>query len=239
MLFCSISSNANDAPIKHHYQFASIEYLFEQEVGRLVLPQIYLTLGITVDISPLPGNRAQYVVNSGEFDGEIMRIWSYGEENPDTVRVPTPYYYLETMAFVRSDSLIKVNSVSDLASLRIGRVRGVKHTNNITEGLTDIYDVHSTQLMFELLEQDRIDVALTNTLDGNVIIQSYPFTNIKAMEKPLATLPLYHYLHKKNLPLVSLLDEKIHELSASGELKSMITQAENYVIKQYMNTNKH
>ena len=231
VLFC-FSCQAKDTKLTYHYQFASIVYLFEQEVGRLVLPQIYAKLAIDIDITPLPGNRAQHVVNTGTLDGEIMRIWSYGEENPTSIRVPTPYYYLETMAFVRADSDLSIESASDLPSLRIGRVRGVKHTNNITADLTDIYDVHSTKLMFELLEQGKIDVALTNTLDGKVMIQRHQFKNIRAMDKPLATLALYHYLHEKHHAISLLVDKKIKLLSNSGELKSMLLHAENYVTNQ-------
>jgi len=233
LLFCC-TSIANENNIKQHYQFASIEYLFEQEVGRVVLPQIYLQLGIDIDITPLPGNRAQYVVNSGSFDGEIMRIWSYGDENSTSLRVPTPYYYLETMAFVRTDSGIKITQAEDLKQFRVGRVRGVKHTNNITVGLSDIYDLNSTQLMFELLMQKKIDVALTNTLDGQVIIKRNKFDHIEPMKKPLAKLALYHYIHKKNKVLIPLVDQQIRDLSETDELKSLINQAENYVITQHM-----
>ena len=44
-----------------HYNFASIELLIEQEVGRIVLEKVYKNIGLNIHISPLPGNRAQYV----------------------------------------------------------------------------------------------------------------------------------------------------------------------------------
>lgn len=69
-------------------------------MGRIVLTQVYKNIGINITISPLLGKRVQCSANSGIKDGEIMRIWTYGEENLNTIRVPTPYYYLETMPFV-------------------------------------------------------------------------------------------------------------------------------------------
>lgn len=36
----------------------------------------------------------------GGTDGEIMGIWSYGIDNPDMIRVPTAYYYLQTGASI-------------------------------------------------------------------------------------------------------------------------------------------
>ncbi|WP_238937617.1 hypothetical protein [Pseudoalteromonas sp. S16_S37] len=36
------------------YHFASINYLIEQEVGRIVISEIYQQLGIDIIITPLP-----------------------------------------------------------------------------------------------------------------------------------------------------------------------------------------
>jgi methionine synthase II (cobalamin-independent) len=54
------------------------------------------------------------------------------------------------------------------------------------------------------------------------------------MKKPLAKLALYHYIHKKNKVLIPLVDQQIRDLSETDELKSLINQAENYVITQHM-----
>ncbi len=96
------------------YHFVSINKLIEQEIGQLVLSQVYKSLNINITITPLPGKRAQHEATAGISDGEIMRIFSYDLENPTTIRVPTPYYYLETMAFIKKDSGIKINNKEDL-----------------------------------------------------------------------------------------------------------------------------
>ncbi len=88
-------------------------------MGRIVLTQVYKNIGINITISPLPGKRAQYVANAGIKDGEIMRIWTYGDENPNTIRVPSPYYYLETMPFVSKKSDISILKKEDLAKYRL------------------------------------------------------------------------------------------------------------------------
>lgn len=212
------------------YHFASIEKLIEQEVGRIVLPQIYKKLGIDIKISPLPGKRAQYVASSGELDGEIMRIWTYGEENPDQIRVPTPYYYLETMAFYLPEQNIEINDVSDLHKYTIAKVSGVKHTNNITKGLTRVFDVRSTSSLLDFVLFGRVQVALTNTIDGDVRRQQLKYRHIKRLEKPLATLPLYHYVHKDHADLVPKIDAIIKEMRASGELLTLLKKAEALMI---------
>jgi len=213
------------------YHFVSINNLIEQEVGRIVLPQVYKSLGIDITIIPMPAKRAQYEATSGNSDGEIMRIFTYGLENPTTHRVPTPYYYLQTMAFIKKGSGVKISNKNDLSRYVIAKVRGVKHTNNITKGLTNIYDLNTTKQLMRFVEKGRADVALTNTVDGLMALKELGIDTIVPSEKPLATLDLFHYIHEDHKDLIPRIDAKIKEIKSSGELKIMIKEAENAVIE--------
>lgn len=91
--------------------------MIEQDIGRVVLPKLYKELGIEIDIEPMAGDRAQAEATSANKDGEIMRIWTYGENNPKTKRVPTPYYYLETLDlyhYVHEDDVDVVSKIEDV-----------------------------------------------------------------------------------------------------------------------------
>lgn len=226
----SLGVCAQEITLANKYEFASIEYLIEQEIGSIVLPQIYQNIGIDITVTPLPGKRAQFEANLGKKDGEIMRIWTYGDENSQSIRVPTPYYYLETMAFILKDSQIDIRQKEDLKKYRLGKVRGVKHTNNITKGLTDVYEMNSTENMFRMLNMGKVDVVLTNTLDGNLVLKRLGYENIVSIGRPLAVFPLYHYIFEKHKALVPLIDEEILRLKNSGELERMIALAEQKVI---------
>jgi len=229
--FFGHTQEGDNNTINKHYQFSSIEYLVEQEVGRIVIPKIYNNLGISVDITPLPGKHAQHVATTGIKDGEIMRIFTYGEENPSTIRVPTPYYYLETMPFVLEGSNVSIVQAADLKNYRLVKVRGVKHTNNITEGLVNVHEANSTENMLRLLTSGQVDVALTNTIDGILVSKRLGLRNISPLKYPLATLPLYHYIHKKHQALVPLVDNEIRRLKANGELDALIAEAEKIVME--------
>jgi len=214
------------------YHFVSINKLIEQEIGRIVLPQIYKKLGIKITITPLPGKRAEYEATSGKSDGEIMRIFSYGIENTTTIRVPTPYYYLETMAFIKQGSGINISTRKDLSHFSIAKVRGVKHTDNITKGFAKIYDLNSTKQLMLFVDKGRTDVALTNTIDGLMALKELGLKNIIPIKKPLATLNLYHYIHESHKDLVPRIDAKIKEMKASGELAKIIKEAEKTVLEK-------
>ena len=214
------------------YSFASIARLIEQRVGEIVLPKIYEKLGLKISVDPLPGKRAQLMATTGKLDGEIMRIWSYGEENPTTIRVPTPYYQLETTAFVRKDSGIHVRTRKDLKRYKIAKVRGVKHTNNISKGLSNVTDVGDTIAVMKLIRKGRMDIGLTNTTDGLQVLRNLKFSDVVHITPPLATLELYHYIHQDHSDLVPKVDRIIRTMRASGELGRLIKSAENQLISK-------
>ena len=213
------------------YHFVSISGLYEQQVGAIILPKIYKKLGIDISITPMPGKRAVLETINGRMDGEIMRIESYGIEYEEVLRIPTPYYYLETMAFFKRGSGIVITSAEDLAKYSVLRVRGVKHTNNITAGLVKVYDYDDTKSMLNALNKYRDNVALTHTEDGLFAIEKYKIEHIDHLKKPLSTLPLYHYVHKKNAHLVDKVDRIIREMQDSGELGKLIESAEKKVFQ--------
>lgn len=229
LLLCCIVSNVRGA---EKYHFASIEGLVEQEIGRIILAEVYKKLGIDIVIIAMPGKRAEREATAGMVDGEIMRIWSYGEENPSTIRVPTPYYYLETTAFVKKNDIV-VAVKADLAKYSLVKVRGVKHTNNITEGLGFVQDVENTCQMMRFLLAGRADIALTNTIDGTLSLNRCGITGIVPAGKPLAVWKLYHYLHVDHKDLVPRVDTVIKKMIASGEMAALIKKAEFSIINRH------
>ncbi len=240
MMFCKVSNvmqiivalicvSFSVCGYSQQLDFASIDKLSEQQVAGIVLPQIYQRIGQTISITPLPANRAQQAANSGEKDGEILRIYSYGDETPNVIRVPTPYYFLTTAVFARHDKNFVIKSLTDIAKYRVGIVRGVKHTNNATKGLAHVYPSQSSEQLFKQLAQGYIDIALTNYQDGLYQIEKMPENTFKVLNQALAYEPLYHYLNKKHASLVTVIDKMIMQLKASGDLEKMLKQAEQQV----------
>lgn len=210
--------------------FSSIEQLVEQDIGRIIIPVFYQRLGMEVIIFSLPANRAQQEAMLGVTDGEIMRIWGYGLDNPDMIRVPTAYFSLQTGAFIVKDSNVIIHDKHDLARYRLARVRGVKHTNSITAGLPFVNDMSNTEQMMKYLSAGMVDVALTNIIDGQKVILNSAYKNVILVSPPLATFKLYHYLNKKHKALVPKIDFVIREMQTSGELAQLIAKAKAQVL---------
>ena len=134
------------------------------------------------------------------------------------------------MAFIRKGSGVKISNKNDLSRYVIAKVRGVKHTNNITKGLTNTYDLNTTKQLMRFVATGRADVALTNTVDGLMALKNLGIDNVIPIDTPLVILDLFHYIHEDHKDLIPRIDEKIKEMKASGELAKMIKDAEAAVI---------
>ncbi|WP_206483906.1 transporter substrate-binding domain-containing protein [Thalassotalea sp. G2M2-11] len=229
VFFVSQSKAGHVQPLK--LNFASIAKLGEQEVASIVLPQIYQQIQQPISITPLPANRAQHEANRGIKDGEILRIYSYGEETPNVIRVPTPYYYFTTAAFSRKNTSITINRPADLAHYRIGVVRGVKHTENATKKLSNVSLSNSTRELFHQLSIGNIDIALTSFQDGQFLIKQLGNDKFKVVHPALVYESLFHYLNKKHEKLVTPINQVIKRLKATGELEKMLIQAQQQVYR--------
>jgi ABC-type amino acid transport substrate-binding protein len=160
-----------------------------------------------------------------------MRIWSYGIEHSDVIRVPTSYYFLETTAFYQEGADIEISSKKDLEKYSVLKIRGVKHTNTATVGLTNVYDFDDTETMLKALNKRRRNVALTHRGDGLFAIRKYRIQGIEFSKSSLFTFPLYHYVHKKNAHLVDKVNRMILEMKETGELDKLVRSAERQVLE--------
>ena len=185
-LFLSFFLLAPNFVFGEDYSFVAIQSLAEQEIGQILLPKIYKSIEKEIDIQPLPAARAEQELLQGNADGEIMRIYSYGLGNTAVVRVPTPYYTLYTTAFIRRGSGIKLKSKESLHNYTVARVRGVKHTQDITKGIKEVYDLETTHQMMNFLVKGRADIVLSSLIDGGKAIRELGLKNIVPSVQPLS-----------------------------------------------------
>lgn len=212
--------------------FAVIEGLIDQKIGAELVSRFYQKIGVEISVTPMPGKRAEMEAAAGRKDGEVMRVWEYGLVNPTLIRVPTPFYSVKTMAFVHRQRKVAVASLEDLAGYRLAKVRGVRHTSLVTQGMERVLNVSNGLQLMKALHVGRVDVALTDRLDGFLSSSELGTGTLVAIEQPLASFALYHYVHESQADLVPKIDRVIRSMKASGELQRLIKQVERQVITQ-------
>ncbi|CAM3904581.1 substrate-binding periplasmic protein [Vibrio aquimaris] len=217
------------------YTFASIANLPEQMISTKIMTEIYGQLGYYIEVTPLPGLRAQSAANSGKVVGEVARIWGYGDQTPNVVRVPTAYYSLKTVGYALSNSGIKVHNKEELSQYKVVIIRGVKHTAEITQDMekSNIEIVDSPESMMQSVSNGQAQIALTNPLLGSILVKQLGENKMEQVGPSLAQLGLYHYIHKDHAELVPIINKKIIALRDSGELDAMIAKYEAEVLSSW------
>ncbi|WP_025898871.1 hypothetical protein [Sneathiella glossodoripedis] len=183
-----------------------------------VFKQIYSELGFTVELVNIPGLRSLKMSNEGALDGEIIRIWSVGEDYPNLQRVPTPVITFTSYAY----SLDKkpINNLNELSPThRIGIQRGIVLSEQVIAGRKGIVRADSLKDLAYKLSKNSIDLVLSS---GRVFETEYkrlglPGRLIKS--EPLLKVTVYHYLHKRHAHLVARVDEILKRLETEGGIE--------------------
>lgn len=200
--------------------FAKISGVPSQIVAAEILEVAYGKIGISIKTTDYPGRRALQESSQGRVDGEVFRIHKIGEIYPSLIRVPTPFYNDNAVAFTKGKNFI-INSCDDLKDYSVSIIRGVKYAEICTAGVKNLTISNDNQEMLKLLDLGRIDVVLTTKTNGLIVAKKLKLTSVKPVSPPLKTLVLYHYLHKKNSDLVPKVNKVLQEMTKSGELDNI------------------
>ena len=192
---------------------------FSSKVNGIVLKEVYRRAGLPLDIQAMPASRVTAMSTSGEVDGEVNRIFSYGTAHPTLLRVEPPINYWTVSAFYRSGSGIEIRGAADLAARRIGIVRGIKAVADLTAGLPSVSVAPSSRELMLMLDGKRFDVAVDGSRESDFYLQRLGLSGIVSVE--LEQHALYHYLHEKHRDLVPLISREIRKMSDSGDLKRL------------------
>lgn len=201
-----------------------------QAVAAKLLTDIYKKAGLGINITPLPGARANAVALAGEKDGEVARIAPYFAKNPTLIKVEPGYYYLTTGAFAKSDKGITIASKDDLKKYKVGIVRGIAHAETATEGLAGLQVTGSYDQLYQMLEAGRIDVAIDEGINGPATLKGLGLKGITQVGE-IARLELFNVLTPAKKDLAPKISAAIKALKDSGELAKLTKRYEEEALK--------
>ncbi len=199
------------------------------EVSTKVLVEAYKRLGIHLDIVTLPAERALQKSNSGKLDGEVNRIKGIERKYKNLVAIPVPVNHFEGVAFTKNLN-IAINGWESLKSLSILIRIGSKFAEAGTKGMSTT-GFPSYEKIFTLIASDRYDVCISSRLVGLYNIKKLNLTGIKALEPPLSSFKLYHYLHNKHKDLVPKIRQTLKEMEKEGMIEKIRAQYISEVLK--------
>ena len=211
--------------------FAANELLVEQEVAQILIKDIYAKINLKTVISPLPPSRANTMNVSQQIDGEIARIYLYGEKNPSLVRIEPAYYYLTSTAYCLEPKKINIKSKAELKKYSVAVIQGVAHSDEATKDHDKKTVVNNGIQMYEMVLNGRAQIALDTKINGRKIIKNKKFSNIYDCGS-FAKYDLHNYLNSKSAHHKEAISSMIKKLKKSGELEKMIQKAEDEVLNR-------
>jgi polar amino acid transport system substrate-binding protein len=192
-----------------------------------ILKEAFHRLGYNAEIVFSPTEKSLPNVNAGLLDGEINRIEGMERTYPNLVRVPESNMTMNFVAFSKRPHVI--DGWESIRHLRIGIVKGWKILEENTHGFPGITFVPTETELFNMLDKDRIDVALYAKLTGYEQIMLRGFTDIHHLEPPLASRDMFLYLHKKHGSLVGELADVLKEMKQDGTYDRIVSEATSHL----------
>jgi polar amino acid transport system substrate-binding protein len=170
----------------------------------------YQSINQPISITYAPSYRSLKLANQGVMDGELYRIADINKRFPNLVIVPVPLYYIKLTAYAKSDR-IKIDGWRSLSAYHLGIIRGIELVNKHTISMhRTIADSHSQ--LFNMLQNDRIQIALSARYSAAPIIDALKYSEIKALKPSILSFPVYHFVHKKNKHLIPALTKALENL---------------------------
>ncbi len=188
-------------------------------VFRLILEDAFNRIGLEVDFREISAERSIDLVNDGTDDGECCRIGEINEFYPHLVRVPVPVIRVDFVAFTR-DPDIPLTDWDSLAAYDVGIVSGWKILERefTLHPPRQLYILDSSESMFGMLDKGRIQVAVIGRLVGYQKIRTLGLHNIKAIDPPLASRPMYLFLHEKHRGRIAEIETALRGMQEDGTL---------------------
>lgn len=193
------------------------------KVSLKVLQEAYKNIDVEIQYIDFPSERALVESNNGRIDGEVNRIQGVNQQYSNLIMIPVVVNKIEGTVFSKNVT-IPIAGWESLKPYKIGLRRGTKFAEQGTQGM-DVQVVKDNRSLFLMLDKGRFDIAVVDRLSGLAQIKKLHLKEVTVMGPPLATINLYHYLHKKHSALVPAITEALQKMETEGRIKTIRDQA--------------
>ena len=185
-----------------------------------VLTKVYARLGIQVTYKLFPGAQSVTEANQGRADGEAARLQTVLGDYPNLRLVPVPLFMSDLSAFVHADTPADIDGWDSMAHYTTTTIDGFKFVKNKLAPYNPMI-VQTTQEAVTLVETQQKQVAVLNRFLGVLAVAKTKAKNVKVVNPPLHSLPVYHLVHKKHETLVPKLADVMTAMKEDGSLDLM------------------
>lgn len=188
-----------------------------------IMREAYRRLGIELRSELLPRERALMSADSGETDGDLIRAAGIDARYINLVRVPEPVITFDAVAFT-AGLKFTVDGWDSLRPYSLCIMRGMKIAEQGTEGMQRLI-ANTTDQAVLMLSAGRCQVAVL----GHQVwldIERLQAGPLRALDPPIASVPLYHYVHRRHAELVPRLADALRAMRNDGAFAALLAGGE-------------
>lgn len=185
-----------------------------------VFKEAFRRIGVDMEIVFTSTERSLPDVNAGILDAEANRIKGMEALYPNLRRVPEPNMVMEFVAFSKKD--FPIDGWDSIRDLDIGLVRGWKILEENTKDFQNVVKVPTEYELFNMLEKDRIDIALYAKLTGYATFKEMGLRDIHHLEPPLESRDMYLYVYKSHSELTDKIAAALREIKEDGTYQRIL-----------------
>jgi len=184
-----------------------------------ILVEAYRRLGIEIIAEPLPAERGLRVTDSGQTDGETVRVEGLEAVYPNLVRVPELVVSVEVKVFTTGVTF-PVTGWESLHPYTVCYMHGLKLYEQGTQGMRRVPGFGQENAV-KLLREGLCEVAVLSA-NAWVMVDRLNAGPMRELEPPVASYPLYHYVHRRHADLVPLLAEQLKQMKREGVIDAIL-----------------
>jgi polar amino acid transport system substrate-binding protein len=188
----------------------------------LIVKEAFRRIGHEIKIIHAPSERCLVNANNGIDDGNFARIAGLEAIYPNLVMVPEPIATFEFALFSKNKNVL-VNGWNSLKPYKTGIVTGWKILEKNLGPLPLLYRATDQQSLFDMLEQDRIDVAVFELTEGKEIVRQMKKTAIRPIKPLLDKRDMFIYLNKRHSVLTEQLSNALKDMKRDGTFQRILS----------------
>lgn len=188
----------------------------------MIYTEAYKRLGFKIDYKGYPAKRASLLSDSGEVDGEISRVATYGKDHPNMIKVEEPHLYASFDAYgvdptIKLDGWDSLKGTNYKVNYRLG-VTLVEAKLPLVLPKSNLESVNSIEsgLLKTILKRGDLFIDLGSNIEEAIIttesLKNSQLRKVGTME----TIPAHSFLHKKNKDLAIDLSKVLTQMKAEG-----------------------
>jgi polar amino acid transport system substrate-binding protein len=184
-----------------------------------ILVEAYRRLGIEIIAEPLPAERGLRETDSGQTDGETVRVEGLEALYPNLVRVPESVVSVEVKVFT-TGLFFPIMGWESMGPYSVCYMHGLKLYEQGTHGMRRV-SAFGQENAVKLLREGLCEVAALSA-NAWIVIDRLNAGPMRELESPVASYPLYHYVHRRHADLVPLLAKELREMKREGVIDAIL-----------------